>query len=409
MAIFHLSTNAISRGKGKSVVGACAYRTGTKMVCERTGLTHDYTKKKGIMHTAGFVLNKRGDIIEHDQHQKLWNGAEKAEIRKDARTGREIIINLPHELPDDYRQKLARDFTKHIVNKFKVGATLAIHAPDRSGDSRNYHAHILFTVRECEYDNTTQSFNYHNKTSLELSNTKLKALGLERTQEQIKDIRKDWEIMCNQMLERVGLRQRIDCRSHADRGLEQLPSIKMGWRATDMERKGIATHKGNINRAIQEYNEMLDAEVVDWFEHRVEKQADDIEVTVPYSVTVYEVQDFFGKRSYASKFVTGHHDKVDKYKMSKGEIKVLVNQGNVISFADWDGDWYKTDLFRLVNNQNDIKQHIDEYISNMHIYSNSRQEQAPAPDPASAHEPAPAPAPAPRKQEKDINNDFSFF
>lgn len=408
MAIFHLSTNAISRGKGKTVVGACAYRTGTKMVCERTGMVHDYSKKRGIMHTAGFALDKRGDVIEHSEHQKLWDGAERAETRKDARTGREIIINLPHELDSHHRQKLARDFTKHIVSKFRVGATLAIHAPDPQGDQRNHHAHILFTTREALFD-AEQGFSFHDKTVLELSNTKLKALGLERTQEQIKEIRKEWESICNQALERAGVRERIDCRSHADRGLKKVPSIKMGWQATDMERRGITTHRGNINRAVKEYNEALDIEIVDWLEHRAEKQSADIEITVPYSATAYRTQNFFGEQVVASKFMTGHHDMIDGHKMANGEIKILVNKENTISWADWDNDVPSIKLMKLINEQNDIKQHIDEYISNMHIYSNSRQEQAPAPDPTPVHEPTPAPTPAPRKQEKDINNDFSFF
>lgn len=408
MAIFHLSTNAISRGKGKSVVGACAYRTGSKMTCERTGLTHDYSRKKGIMYTAGFALDKRGDIIEHSEHQKLWDGAERAETRKDARTGREIIINLPHELDSHHRQKLARDFTKHIVNKFKVGATLAIHAPDPQGDQRNHHAHILFTTREALFD-AEQGFSFHDKTVLELSNTKLKALGLERTQEQIKEIRKEWESICNQALERAGVRERIDCRSHKDRGLEQLPTVKMGWQATDMERKDIRTYKGDINRAIKEYNEALDIEIVDWLEHRAEKQVDDIEITVPYSATAYHVENFFGEQVLESRFMTGHHDMIGKHKLANGEIKVLANRDNMISWADWDDDVASVKLMRLINEQNDIKQHIDDYVDNIHIYSSPAPDPASASKPAPVHEPAPAPAPSPRKQEKDINNDFSFF
>lgn len=257
MAIYHLSTNTVSRGKGKSVIGACAYRTASKMYCERTGTHHDYTRKQGVIYTGDFVLDASGIIQTTDDRHKLWNSAETAETRKDGRTGREIIINLPHELPEQQRQALAVEFTQTIIRKYKVAATVAIHAPDADGDQRNHHAHILMTTREVTLD-IDKNFVFGDKTDLELSNTKLKKQGKKITQEQIKDIRHSWAIHCNRALENNGIDARIDHRSHADRGLEQLPSIKMGHFATEMERKGITTARGDKNRAIKEYNVSLD-------------------------------------------------------------------------------------------------------------------------------------------------------
>lgn len=260
MAIYHLSTNTISRGKGKSVIGACAYRTGTKMYCERTGTHHDYSRKQGVMYAGDFVIDDRGLIQQvgaTDDRHRLWNNAEAAETRKDGRTGREIIINLPHELPESQRQALAIEFTQTIIRKYKVAATVAIHAPDKDGDQRNHHAHILMTTRQVTLD-IDKNFVFGEKTDLELSNTKLKKLGKKITQDQIKDIRHSWAIHCNRALENNGIDARIDHRSHADRGLEQLPTVKMGHFATEMERKGITTDRGDRNRAIKEYNVSLD-------------------------------------------------------------------------------------------------------------------------------------------------------
>lgn len=51
MAIFHLSVKMISRGKGKSAVAATAYRSGEKITNEYDGITHDYTRKRGVVMT----------------------------------------------------------------------------------------------------------------------------------------------------------------------------------------------------------------------------------------------------------------------------------------------------------------------------------------------------------------------
>jgi hypothetical protein len=51
VAIYHLSIKVISRGKGKSVVAAAAYRAGEKITNEYDGITHDYTRKGGVVHT----------------------------------------------------------------------------------------------------------------------------------------------------------------------------------------------------------------------------------------------------------------------------------------------------------------------------------------------------------------------
>ncbi len=47
MAIYHLSMKIISRSSGYSAVASAAYRSGSLMLDERTGLTHDYTRKSG--------------------------------------------------------------------------------------------------------------------------------------------------------------------------------------------------------------------------------------------------------------------------------------------------------------------------------------------------------------------------
>ena len=118
MAMFHLSTNPIKRSAGRSATASAAYRAGCKIEDNRTGLKHDYSKKQGIVKTDCFIFSN-GQKLNIDRAE-LWNAAEKAEKRKDGRTAREVIINLPHELSEEQRQSLVEDFTKDISKKYKV-------------------------------------------------------------------------------------------------------------------------------------------------------------------------------------------------------------------------------------------------------------------------------------------------
>ena len=51
VAIYHCSIKIISRGKGKSAVAAAAYRSGETLTNHYDGVTHDFTRKGGIVHT----------------------------------------------------------------------------------------------------------------------------------------------------------------------------------------------------------------------------------------------------------------------------------------------------------------------------------------------------------------------
>lgn len=253
MAMFHLSTKTISRSTGRTATASAAYRAGEKIHCERTGETHDYTRKGGVMATSAFMFD--GDKKISLDRQNLWNVAEKSEKRKDARTAREIVVNLPHELNHEQRKALVDDFTKSLAKGLGVAIDYAIHEPNRKGDDRNYHAHIMMTTRTATMENGVLSLG--TKSNIELENKALKAKGLPSTQAQITSIRKDWAEYTNHHLRKAGLDITIDHRSHKERGLEIAPTIKMGVAATAMERRGIETNKGNFNRAIQQANHEL--------------------------------------------------------------------------------------------------------------------------------------------------------
>ena len=142
MAIYHCSIKSISRGQGHSVTAAAAYRAGIRIEDNTTGLIHDYTRKKGVV-SVDMLAPADAPTWAADPSM-LWNAAEVAETRKNARVGREMIVALPHEMSDTQRRELAIGIGQMLVDRYKVPTQIALHSPDKEGDQRNYHAHILF-------------------------------------------------------------------------------------------------------------------------------------------------------------------------------------------------------------------------------------------------------------------------
>lgn len=231
MAIYHLAMKPISRATGRSAVAAAAYRASQKLTNERDGQTHDFTARRGVEHTE-IVLPDGVDAEWAQDRSTLWNAAEVAEARKDARVAREVEVALPHELTPEQRLALTREFAHGLADRYGVAVDFAIHSPHGDTDVRNHHAHILLTTRKVEREGLGE------KSEMELENKRLIALGLPTSHDQLRDIRLDWEDRTNRHLALAGHDLRIDHRSHQACGLEIEPTQHMGVHATQMDRRG---------------------------------------------------------------------------------------------------------------------------------------------------------------------------
>ena len=282
MAIVHIATKAISRKAGQSAVASAAYRAGVVLKDERYDKSHDYSKKSGVM-SADIILptalKAKGLIVSREE---IWNKAEHVEGRTDSRVAREWLINLPHELDEAKRKALAHEFTQVLADKYNIIADCAIHSPSkkevaRGADPRNYHAHILVTTREAKMGADGKLFfDKQLKIPFEWSNHKRKTEGLQSSIEEIKDIRQLWVDMANKALVGLDLIE-LDARSFKAQGLDRLPTVKMGVDATNMERKGINTDKGNENRAVYVINQRKE------FTKQSNRKAADERHTVEYT------------------------------------------------------------------------------------------------------------------------------
>lgn len=241
MAIYHCSVKPIQRSAGRSATAAAAYRSGTEIIDVRTGQRHDYTRRGGVL-SAEIITPDTAPAWARER-MELWNRAEAAEKRKDARVAREIEVSLPHELDGDARVALARGYAHDLAARYGVAVDLAIHAPHRKGDQRNHHVHFLLTTRALEPEGFAKG-----KADLELSNRARKARGLQSCEDALKAERAAWAAHVNQALERAGRAERVDHRSYEERGVAREATQHMGPTATKIEREGRRSRIGERNR-----------------------------------------------------------------------------------------------------------------------------------------------------------------
>jgi len=261
MAIYHLCIKIISKGKGKSAVAASAYRSGEKIKNEYDGIVHDFTRKGGIAHTE--ILLPQNAPQEFSDRGTLWNSVEKIEKSKNSQLAREIEIALPKELDREKQINLVRDYVKENFVKVGMCADIALHD---KGDG-NPHAHILLTMRPLNEDTTWGAKSKKEyildengeKVKLKNGNYKTRKINTVDWNEQDKaeHWRKAWADITNKYLEENSIQEKVDHRSYQRQGIEEIPTIHLGVSATQMEKKGIATDRGNINREIKHQNMIL--------------------------------------------------------------------------------------------------------------------------------------------------------
>ena len=261
MAIYHLSIKIVSRGKGKSAVAASAYRSGEKIKNEYDGVVHDFTRKGGIAHTE--ILLPQNAPQEFLDRGTLWNSVEKIEKSKNSQLAREIEIALPKELNREKQIELVREYVKENFVKVGMCADIALH----DKNDGNPHAHILLTMRPLNEDKTWGAKSKKEyildengeKVKLKNGNYKTRKINTVDWNEQDKaeEWRKTWADITNKYLEENSIQEKVDHRSYQRQGIEEIPTIHLGVSASQMEKKGIATDRGNINREIRKQNRLL--------------------------------------------------------------------------------------------------------------------------------------------------------
>lgn len=268
MAIYHMSIKNISRAKGKTAIAAAAYRAGTTLQDQETGITHSYTKKTEVAYTE--IILPEHAPEEYRNREILWNEVQKVETQDRARLAREWEVAIPNELDLDQAKTLIRNFGESLV-KEGMCIDLAIH-----WKNGNHHAHIMGTTRPIDKDGKwapkeRKAYKLDaegNKMPIidpKTGKQKIGARGRKMWQretvqtndwnrrEKVEEWRKRWADCCNKYLARE---QQIDHRSYERQSVTQLPTVHEGYAARLMEQRGTVSDLCQRNRDIRLYNHL---------------------------------------------------------------------------------------------------------------------------------------------------------
>ena len=377
-----MEAKVISRGTGRSAVAASAYMSCSQMYNDYDGVQHDYTRKQGLVWQQVFLP----DIApaEWTDREILWNVVERAEKTKDSRLAREFVVALPVELSRDKWIGLLTDFIQANFVADGMCADVCIH----DIDGHNPHAHIMLTVRPLTKDGKWQNktekeylcvldgeergftatefkaaqaegwerqYQYKiGKKKAYMTPSAAEAQGLERvskypkstkygrqnpisarwnSEDQLALWRAAWAETVNRYLEHSGRDEHIDHRSHAERGLDEQPTIHEGVAARAMEKKGIISDRCELNRQIRADNAVIRA-----LKAVIAKLKKAVDTTIPAIAAAMEtirqnmivfnyglmfVRD---RRKDTKEYVEQATRKYDDYKDIRSQIKAKVKE-----------------------------------------------------------------------------------
>ncbi|MCD7804832.1 MAG: MobA/MobL family protein [Oscillospiraceae bacterium] len=308
MAIYHLEAKVVSRGNGRSACAASAYMSCSQIYNNYDGIQHDYTRKQGLVWQEVFLPENAPP--EWRDREKLWNAVEASEKTKDSRLAREFVVALPVELNKTQWQDLLTEFVQNQFVADGMCADVCIH----DTDGHNPHAHIMLTVRPLDENGkwqyktqkeylcvrngeergftaaefkTAQAKGWEKqylynpekgKKKIYLSPSEAERRRLTRadkhpkstkygrqnpiterwnSEEQLLIWREAWADVTNKYLSLVQSVDRIDHRSHAERGIDEQPTIHEGVTAQALEHKGIISDRRELNRQIKADNRLL--------------------------------------------------------------------------------------------------------------------------------------------------------
>ena len=250
VVIYYFNAQIIGRSSGRSVVGASAYRAGEKLhvvgaAAYRAGdelrdknaeVTHDCTRKGGVLYSE--IILPDNAPPEYVDRQTLWNAVEAREQRKDSQLAREIVVALQREFNAQENMEVLREYLQENFLDKGMIVDFSIHEKK----DNNPHTHIMLTMRHV----TPEGF------------------GLKNTdwnkKQYLESWRKSWADVNNRKFEEKGLDERIDHRSYKERGIDREPMLHLGAEASRLEKQGIRTRRGDINRERQKHNEEREAQ-----------------------------------------------------------------------------------------------------------------------------------------------------
>ena len=259
----------VKRSKGQSAVEKSSYISRCTLTSEYTGETYYPKYHEDLVHSEVSLPDHAPK--EFADRSVLWNSVEQIEKNKNAQLARMLKLNMPNGWSYDLAVATVKEYVqKNFVEK-GMCADWAVHdsCNEKTGQ-RNLHAHIMLTLRPLQQDGTWGT-KQHKVYILDEQGNKIKnknGKGWKSTTEQTTDWnspdnakkwRANWAEIINATNEHIGLNEKWEHRSFKEQGIDRLPTIHLGAVASALERNGIHTERGNINRQIAEHNHILES------------------------------------------------------------------------------------------------------------------------------------------------------
>ncbi len=248
----------------QSAVAAAAYQSGDSLLSEYDNKRKSYKEKQGIIYTE--IMLPSHAPPEFMNREILWNSAEKPEKQWNSQLARRIVLALPREFDRQAQIEMLQRYCREQFVSRGMCVDFALH--DR-GDG-NPHAHIMLTMRALDEQGNwlPKSRKVYdlddNGDRIRLPSGEWKS-HKENTvdwneQANAELWRHSWETLTNEFLERAGRPERVDLRSFERQGIEdKMPTVHLGAAAYQMEKRGVPTFAGDLNRDIQRANGILAA------------------------------------------------------------------------------------------------------------------------------------------------------
>ena len=257
----HFDIKIVQRSNRQSAVASAAYQSGERLFSEYDQKQKYYSHKSEIVHTE--IMLPPHAPPEYTDRNTLWNAAEAVEKQWNSQLARRLIIAIPRELPPEQYAGLIRDYCREqFVSKGMI-ADFAIH--DKG--TGNPHAHILLTMRALDESGrwlpkSRKVYDLDgNGERIRLPSGRWKSHKEDTVdwndQKYCEIWRHEWEVIQNRYLEANDRPERVDLRSYARQGLDIVPTVHEGAAVRQMEKRGIQTNIGNLNREIRAANRLM--------------------------------------------------------------------------------------------------------------------------------------------------------
>ncbi|MBI2717368.1 MAG: Ti-type conjugative transfer relaxase TraA, partial [Rhizobiales bacterium] len=234
MAIYHLHVKVIGRKSGSSAVASAAYRSGSRLRDERLDRSHDFSAKRGVVHSE--VMLPENAPEPWSDRERLWNDVEAFEVRKDAQLAREVEFSLPREKTNAQGVELARDFVQAEFVDQGMIADLNVHWDVGEDGMPKPHAHVMLTMRAVDENGFGQKVREWNRT------------------EMVQRWRERWAELANERLAELDIDARIDHRSFEAHGIALEPQSQIGAPAQRIEGEGNEADRAAMHREIARGN-----------------------------------------------------------------------------------------------------------------------------------------------------------